>query len=271
VSHDSVEPEYSNRKLTEGVETVESSRIGSTLKAARTRLGWSREALAFHSGVSWSAIAQIESGRRKDVHLSSLSALANALGVSVDYLIGTAAASTPPQLFEHRVLLYETDDEFVATAAPFLEEGIDQSHCLLAVATPPKTSLLRDALGTRSEQVTFGDWDEWYRSPQESLRRYGEFVKQKLEAGAVWIRIVGEAAWTDDTDGGLTQWIRYESLVNLAFATSPITIVCTYDERSVSPALLAEAHQTHPELAHGIESTPSPSYRDPVDFLLHAR
>ena len=58
-----------------------SSRLGESLKAARARAGWSREALAYHSGVSWSAIAQIESGRRNDVRLSSLSALAEALGV----------------------------------------------------------------------------------------------------------------------------------------------------------------------------------------------
>ena len=56
------------------------------LRAARARAGWSRETLAHHSGVSWSAIAQIESGRRRDVRLSSLSALADALGVSVDEL-----------------------------------------------------------------------------------------------------------------------------------------------------------------------------------------
>ena len=72
------------------------------LKAARGRLGWSRETLAHHSGVSWSAIAQIQSGRRKDVRLRSLSALAKALGVSVDYRIG-AATATAPQLLEHRL------------------------------------------------------------------------------------------------------------------------------------------------------------------------
>ena len=59
---------------------MEASRIAATLKTARDRLGWSREALAYHSGVSWSAISQIESGRRKDVRLTSLSALADALG-----------------------------------------------------------------------------------------------------------------------------------------------------------------------------------------------
>ena len=61
------------------------SKIGDSLKAARTRLGWTRETLAHHSGISWSAISQIESGRRRDVRLGTLSALAEALGVSVDY------------------------------------------------------------------------------------------------------------------------------------------------------------------------------------------
>ena len=139
-----------------------SSGIGGSLRAARTRLGWSREALAYHSGVSWSAIAQIESGRRKDVRLSSLSALAAALGVSVDYLIGTAAAATTPQLFEHRALAYGSDEELIAAAIPFLDEGIEQSHCLLAVATEAKIGLLRDTLGDRSELVEFADWEDWY-------------------------------------------------------------------------------------------------------------
>src|SRR5204862_5431527 len=101
------------------------SRIGESLKADRARLGWSREALAFHSGVSWSAIAQIESGRRKDVRLSSLSALAEALNVSVDYLIGSTSA-TSLELLEHRILAYGSDDEFVSAATPFLAEGIER-------------------------------------------------------------------------------------------------------------------------------------------------
>src|ERR1700724_3000303 len=117
-----------------GVVAVASSRIGEALKASRARLGWSREALAYHSGVSWSAIAQIESGRRKDVRLSSLSALAGALGVSVDYLIGTAATITP-NLLEHRALTYGSDEEFLTGTIPFLNEGIESSHCLLSVTT----------------------------------------------------------------------------------------------------------------------------------------
>jgi transcriptional regulator with XRE-family HTH domain len=248
------------------VVRVGSSRIGESLRAARARVGWSREALAYHSGVSWSAIAQIESGRRKDVRLSSLSALANALGVSVDYLIGTGAST--PQLFEHRVLTYGSDDAFIAAAGPFLAEGIERSHSLLALTTEPKIGLLRDTLGERSEHVEFADWADWYRSPTEALSRYGAFMTQKVGSGAVWVRIVAEAAWAGDTDAEIAAWTRYESLVNLVFASSPASIICTYDERSFPEDVVADALRTHPVVAHGGDATPSPAYRTPEEFLL---
>jgi transcriptional regulator with XRE-family HTH domain len=250
-----------------GVVEMESSRIGEALRTARARVGWSRETLAHHSGISWSAIAQIETGRRKDVRLTSLSALAVALGVSVDYLIGTTTTIGPP-LLQHRAVTYETDDDFVTATGPFLTEGVERSHCLLAVLTPPKATLLRASLDARSEYVEFADWEDWYRSPRHALDRYTAFVTQKFDAGAVWIRVVAEAAWSGDTAAEIATWARYESLVNLAFASSPATILCTYDERSFSSEAIAEAHATHPELTNGEDATPSPTYREPEDFLL---
>jgi transcriptional regulator with XRE-family HTH domain len=249
------------------VSGVVPSRIGESLKAARARVGWSREALAYHSGVSWSAISQIESGRRKDVRLKTLSALADALKVSVDYLIG-ASATIRPELLEHRVLTYGSDDEFVATANPFLADGIARSDCLLAVMTPAKAELLRDTLEDRSEHVEFADWVDWYRSPREVMSRYGAYVTQKFEAGAPWIRVVAEAAWAGNTLAEIAAWTRYESLVNVAFASSPVTFICTYDERSFPVEVIADARRTHPEVAHGADATASPSYLEPEDFLL---
>ncbi|MGH2641341.1 MAG: MEDS domain-containing protein [Actinomycetota bacterium] len=243
------------------------SRIGESLRAARMRLGWSREALAFHSGVSWSAIAQIESGRRKDVRLSSLSALADALGVSVDHLIGTAAATTP-QPFDHRLLTYRSDEDFLGTAIPFFAEGMEQSECLLAVTTEEKSGLLRDTLGDRSEHVEFANRAQWYQSPETALRGYRTFVKEKFEAGAAWVRVVAEAVWSGDADD-IAVWTRYESIVNLAFASSPVTFVCTYDEESLPEDVVADALLTHPEFAREGDATANPSYRGPEEFLVH--
>ena len=105
------------------------------------RLGWSREALAYHAGMSWAAIAQIESGRRQNVQLSSLTALATALSVSVDYLIGAGPIS--PALLEHLVLAYGSEDEFLAMAIPFLAQGIERSEPALAVTSAAHIELLQ--------------------------------------------------------------------------------------------------------------------------------
>jgi transcriptional regulator with XRE-family HTH domain len=249
-----------------GVE-MESSRIGEALRTARARVGWSRETLAHHSGMSWSAIAQIEAGRRKDVRLASLSALAGALGVSVDYLIGTTT-TIAPQLLQHRVVTYGGDDAFLAAASPFLADGVERAHCLLVVATPAKEALLRDALGDRSEHVEFAAWKDWYRSPKQALDHYSAFVTQKFDAGAVWIRVVAEAAWAGGSAAEIATWTRYESLINLAFASSPATILCTYDEGAFPADVIADARRTHPEITDGEDATPSHTYRGPEEFLL---
>ena len=244
---------------------MQPSRIGASLKAARERLGWSREALAFHSGVSWSAIAQIETGRRRDVRLSSLAALAHALDVSVDFLIGTTPT---PDLLEHRLLTYTSEDEFLTNAAPHLVAGVEQAHGVLAVTTPQVTGSLRDTLVDHREQIEFANWEDWYRSPREALQRYVAFVDEKSKAGAVWITVVAEAGWSGQSEAQIAAWTRYESLVNLTFASSPATLVCTYDERLHSPEAIAEAFQTHPEVLHGDAAVTSEAYRTPADFLL---
>jgi transcriptional regulator with XRE-family HTH domain len=231
---------------------VAKSRIGESLRAARARAGWSREALAYHSGVSWSAIAQIESGRRRDVRLSSLSALADALEVSVDYLIGTTAAMTP-RAADHRALIYGSDEEFLAAAIPFLTEGIERSDSLLAVTTEAQGKLLRDTLEDGSEHIEFADSMDWYDRPSGASNR---------------IRIVGEPVWSGRSEAEITAWTRYESLLNMTFASMPTTIVCPYDTRTLPADIVENASTTHPQVAHGDHAMPSPLYRQAEDFLL---
>src|SRR5487761_1606181 len=133
-----------------------SSPIGLSLRSARERVGWTREVLAYHSGLSCAAIAQIESGRRHDVHLASLVALATALGVSIDYLVG-GTADDGQKLLEHRVLVYDSDAEYLASVVPFLLEGLKHNDCVLAVTTGRQTRLLRGAVGDDATLVEFHD------------------------------------------------------------------------------------------------------------------
>jgi transcriptional regulator with XRE-family HTH domain len=230
------------------------------------RRGWSREELAVHSGLSWSAIAQVESGRRKNVRPQTLAALAEALGVTIDYLVHGVPSST--LMLEHHVLLYETDQEFVDTVVPFLSEGIERAEASMVVTTSTKIGLVRERLGSNAEQVEFVDREAWYTDPAPALRDLAEFVNAKLDAGAPWVRFVGDPDWTGNSETEAGLWTRYESLVNLVFANSPTSLLCAYDTKSIAPEIARQARLTHPHTigADGIAS--NPDYADPGGFVL---
>ena len=62
--------------------------LGRTLKALRQKQSLNQKALSALSGVSQATISRIETGRVRQLRSSALKNLADALGVSVDFLIG---------------------------------------------------------------------------------------------------------------------------------------------------------------------------------------
>src|ERR687888_689697 len=114
--------------------------LAERLRDARVRRGWSKETLAHRSGLSFAAIAQIESGRRTNVRPGTLRALAEALDVTVDHLVGGPGDRG---LLDHRALLYRSEAEFAGSTVPFLRGAIDANASALVVTTPPRIDLLR--------------------------------------------------------------------------------------------------------------------------------
>jgi transcriptional regulator with XRE-family HTH domain len=239
--------------------------VGNRVRAARVRSGMTREQLAVRSGLSWSAIAQIETGRRTNLRPATLVACARALGVTVDYLLGCIA---PGALLDHHALIYEGGDEFVATAAPFLRTGIENDEPTLAVTTGRNIGLLREALGADVRHVTIADSADWYSEPLAALNAYSRFASEACAGGSSWTRVLGEPLWSGRSDDDIKCWTRYESLLNLAFAGLPLTVVCPYDAQTLDGDVVDHAHATHAETLgpHGVE--PNPRYIDPGDFLL---
>lgn len=60
--------------------------LGRRIRKQRTQLGWTQEALAERINVSTSFVGHVERGTRK-ASLETLVSMANALGVSLDYLM----------------------------------------------------------------------------------------------------------------------------------------------------------------------------------------
>jgi transcriptional regulator with XRE-family HTH domain len=249
---------------------VETSPAGRALRAARERRGWNREALAYHAGVSGAAIAQIESGRRKDPRLSTLSALASALGIGVDALLGGGTGANGGKL-AHRAFVYGSEDELLAEVVPWLEEGVTRSESALVVTTVENIESVRGALGRTAERVRFARSADWYTSPIAALNRYRDYLDAELGSGAARARIVGEPVWTGRTPREKRERMRYEAVLNLTFASVPATIVCPYDSRSLPADVLAGARRTHPELTRAGGPVPSQAYEQPESVLLGGR
>jgi hypothetical protein len=74
--------------------------------------------------------------------------------------------------------------------------------------------------------------------------------------------------WCGRSDADVGYWTRYEALLNLAFARTPLTLVCPYDAASLDPAIVDHARATHAETLgpSGIEA--NAEYLDPGEFIL---
>ena len=64
-------------------------RLGERLKRAREKKGWSQRELARQAHVRYATISELENGIRTAMNTDTAKRIARALGVSVDYLIGT--------------------------------------------------------------------------------------------------------------------------------------------------------------------------------------
>ena len=241
--------------------TSDSGGIGPRVRASRERLGWNREALAFHSGISWSAIAQVESGRRTNLRPSTLTALSDALGVTVDYLLTGSPTQTP--MLEHSAFLYSTDEQFQTAMAAFLAQGLERGEPTLAITTSWNIELLRDELGKDAQGVEFAVSSDWLSSPAAALGHFEDFTVAKTGAGACWARLIAQPLWEGRSDDEVRLWTRFESMLNVLLASAPLTIVCPYDERSVPSEVARDAHLTHPHLMGDDVLTESPDYCGP--------
>jgi hypothetical protein len=171
-------------------------------------------------------------------------------------------------MLEHSAFCYGTGDQFRAAIEPFLAEGIDRSEAILAVTTAGNIELLHERFGKSAEKVEFVDANTWYTTPVAALEAYKAFTDAKLRDGAHWVRIVGEPLWAGRSDSEVRSWTRYESLLNLVFSAYPVSILCPYDERSVAPDIITQAHLTHPQALDKGGISDSLDYIDPGRFAL---
>jgi anti-sigma regulatory factor (Ser/Thr protein kinase) len=173
-----------------------------------------------------------------------------------DPTMATAAQSCP---FTHAALLHAGDEEFLDATLSFIREGVAAGEPVLAVLVARKIDLLRDGLNGEADHVLFADMCEVGANPARIIPAWDDFVEEHRLDGRP-VRGIGEPIFTERSADELVECHRHESLLNVAFADTPFTLMCPYDVNALDDDVIEEALRTHPYVWRGDSRGPSRSY-----------
>jgi len=164
--------------------------------------------------------------------------------------------------FRHEAFFYEHLEDFAATVAAFVEAGVAAGEPVMVALPGAKLALLRDRLGDAAEHVEMLDMEQIGRNPARIIPAWRDFVRRN-GGGDRRLRGVGEPIWSGRSDAELVECQLHESLLNPAFSGSAdMWLLCPYDLSALSSAVVLEARRSHPFVAEGGATRPSPEFRD---------
>jgi len=172
--------------------------------------------------------------------------------------------SGPPKAFAHHALIYDSVGELLATAVPFLSEGLAADQEAVLVCRAPLAREMVAAMG-RDASLRIIDPDDIYLG---SVRAVAAFRRLALDCGAdrTGVRIVGSIPVADSHDSW-QEWSRCEAVINVALAPLRLSSVCAYDGRDLPAGARTVIGRTHPLIRTPRAATPNPDFLDPATFV----
>jgi AcrR family transcriptional regulator len=167
----------------------------------------------------------------------------------------------------HEVLVYSSEEVFLARLVPFLRDGLDAGQPTIVALTPKNVALLREALGQDAARISFADAITHYRRPAHAIAEYRRRLDSELSRpDAELVRIVGELQFGRSAQED-AEWTRYESMINRGLAGYPAWIICAYDTRALPEQVVADAHCTHPVVSTSDTREASAGYIETDKFV----
>ncbi len=153
---------------------------------------------------------------------------------------GGAAVSrtTGNEGLTHFAYLYDDERDYLSYLSAFAGTGLRNAEPVFVAVPGHRAALLRERLGAESPLVRYGAMTETGRNPARLIPELRAFLDEHQGRR---VRYVGESIWPGRSDPELCEATRHEALMNVAFATAAVTIVCPYDCENPLPAPPADA------------------------------
>ena len=165
----------------------------------------------------------------------------------------------------HNAFVYQSQDEYVARAVPFLKAALAAGEGAIVAHTRPGIATMREALGVDATHVTFVDVSSAYTRPARTLAAYHKVYAEQLRK-TPRLRAVADVQFgPDPREWDL--WTGYEAVFNRSFGHLPAWVLCSYDANGTPDPIIEGVWQTHPEIVDGTTWRPSGLYEDPDQLL----
>ncbi|HEV3196719.1 MAG TPA: MEDS domain-containing protein, partial [Bryobacteraceae bacterium] len=185
-------------------------------------------------------------------------------------------------LHEHLCLVYETHEQQLRAALPYLRAGLERGERCLYIADENTATAVLDALRKRGTDV-----DRHLRSGalilanrQETYLKPGRFdpdwwihfmsqaTREASTGKFSGLRILlGEMTWVLEADLAPDILIQYEAKLNRFVLDHDVGVVCQYNLERFSPELILNVIRTHPLVVYGGIVCKNPYYVPPDEFL----
>lgn len=159
----------------------------------------------------------------------------------------------------HNALVYQSVDEYLLSAVPFLRRGLEAGEGAIVAHTKAGINIMREALGTDAARVRFVDVGSAYTRPARTLAAYNQVYAQQLQRTPKLRAVADVQFGPDPREWDL--WTGYEAVFNLSFGHLPAWVLCSYNANGTPDPILEGVWRTHPEVVDGVAWTSSRRYR----------
>jgi anti-sigma regulatory factor (Ser/Thr protein kinase) len=164
----------------------------------------------------------------------------------------------------HQALIHNSQAQLTDAAAAFVTLGLESGDPVLVAAEAQTVGALRAELGADAGLVELHESSEWFPRPYERLQELRRRAAEVPDGGH--LHVVDEWSW-GSSGAAAREWARFESVLNLVLADAPLLLLCPFDQRVVSHAVLEAARRTHPELIEGGAAVTSSEFIPPGAYL----
>jgi len=178
-----------------------------------------------------------------------------------DRMTGPVELATPRHSgYRHEAFFYRGDADFVAGGVPFIQAGLDAGEPVMVAVVPHRIDLLRQALGSRADTVSFVDMAEIGRNPARIIPAWSAFLADKAVDGQP-VRGIGEPVWAGRHSEEIVECQFHEALLNLAVdPDTSFWLRCPYDTEALPATVIDAVQLSHPVLAGPDEFRGSTGY-----------